>query len=248
LTTLDLRKGFHEPAEKPRRFYKAVTVASVEGGWQVQLDGRNLRTPKAKLMVLPTRAVADQIADEWTAQTDVIEMATMHATRLANTAIETIGGSRDGVADQIADYAGSDLVCYFADSPEALVTRQQEAWEPMLARAEAEEGLRLECCVGIVHREQPSETLAKVRGIALSLDDFRLAGLAFGVPLFGSAVLAVGLLRGWMDGETAYDLSRIDEAFQEEKWGIDEEAAERTARLRVEARVLDRWFRALDAV
>jgi len=242
---LDLRKGFHEPAEKPRKFYKAVTVIEVEGGWQVQLDSRNLRTPKAQLMVLPTRAIAELVAEEWAAQTDVIEMATMHATRLANTAIETIGGSRDGVADQIADYAGSDLVCYFAEEPAALLTRQQAAWEPVLARAEAEEGLRFERCSGIVHREQPGETLTKVRELALSLDDFALAGLAFGVPLFGSAVLAIGVLRGWLGGQEAYDLSRIDEVFQEATWGIDEEAAERTARLGVEARMLDRWFRAL---
>ncbi|TAJ70582.1 MAG: ATPase [Phenylobacterium sp.] len=242
-----MRKGFHEPAEKPRKFYKAVTVAEVDGGWQVRLDSRNLRTPKAQLMILPTRAIAELVAEEWEAQTDVIEMATMHATRLANTAIETIGGSREGVADQIADYAGSDLVCYVAEAPPTLVSRQQAAWEPVLARAEAEEGLVFERCTGIVHREQPGETLTKVREIALSLDDFALAGLAFGVPLFGSAVLAIGLLRGWMTGEAAYDLSRIDEAFQEETWGVDEEAAERTARLRIEARMLDRWFRALAA-
>lgn len=244
---MDLRKGFHEPAEKPRRFYKTVSVVAVEGGWQVMLDGRNLRTPKAALMVLPTRAVADQVAEEWDAQTDVIEMATMHATRLANTAIETIGGSREGVADQIADYAGSDLVCYFADAPTALVDLQHAGWDSILARAETDEGLQFERCVGIVHREQPAETLTKVREAALSLDDFNLAGLAFGVPLFGSAVLAIAVLRGWIDGEEAYRLSRIDEVFQEQTWGIDDEAAERTARLTVEAAMLDRWFRALAA-
>ena len=243
--SLDLRKGFHEPAEKPRRFYKDVTVVQIGEAWQVQLDSRNLRTPKAELMRLPTRAVADQIADEWAVQTDVIEMATMHATRLANTAIETIPRSREGVADQITEYAGSDLVCYFAEDPAALVARQEAGWNPIIARAADDEGLHFERCAGIVHKDQPPETLTRVREIALAQDDFRLAGLAFGVALFGSAVLAIGLLRGWVSGEAAYDLSRIDEAFQEEKWGIDEEAAERTARLHVEAAMLDRWFRSL---
>lgn len=242
---MDLRKGFHEPAEKPRRFYEAVAVVAADGGWQVQLDGRNLRTPKAARMILPTRAAADQVAAEWAAQTDVIEMATMHATRLANTAIETIAGAREGVADQVAQYAGSDLLCYFADQPAALLARQQEGWEPVLAQAEAVEGLRFERCTGIVHAAQPPETLARVREIALSLDDFRLAGLAFGVSLFGSAILAIALLRGWIAGAAAYDLSRLDEAFQEETWGIDEEAAERTTRLRGEAAMLEDWFRRL---
>lgn len=243
---MDLRKGFHEPTEKPKRFYKAVTVVEGEGGWQIQLDGRTLRTPKAQKMVLPTRAAAEQVAGEWDAQADVIEMATMHATRLANTAIETIGSSREGVADQIAGYAGSDLTCYFAEDPAALVARQEASWNPVLRRAEAEEGLKFERCIGIVHRDQPPETLDRVRSIALALDDFALAGLAFGTSLFGSAVLGVALLRGWLTGEQAYDLSRIDEAFQEEKWGVDEEAAERTERLRGEAVMLDRWFRGLE--
>lgn len=244
---MDLRKGFHEPAEKPRRFYKVVSVVETDGGFGVLLDGRNLRTPKAERMALPTRAAAEQVAAEWAAQGETIELAAMHATRLANTAIETIGATREGVADQIAQYAGSDLVCYFAEDPAALVARQEAGWSPLIARAQADEGLRFERCTGIVHRDQPPQTLTKVREIALGLDDFALAGLAFGVALFGSAVLGVALLRGWIDADEAFDLSRLDEAFQEEQWGIDEEAAERTARLRGEARMLERWFRALGA-
>jgi chaperone required for assembly of F1-ATPase len=100
-----LRKGFREPVEKPRRFYKEVAVAEADGGWTVLLDGRNLRTPKAQTMRLPTRALAEQVAEEWAAQGETIELADMQATRLANTAIETIGGSRDAVADQVAQYA-----------------------------------------------------------------------------------------------------------------------------------------------
>jgi len=242
---LDLRKGFHEPAEKPRRFYKDVTVIEADGGFGILLDGRNLRTPKAERMVLPTRAAAEQVAEEWAAQGETIELATMHATRLANTAIETIGGSREAVADQIAQYAASDLVCYFAEGPVELVRRQEAAWGPLLVRAEAEEGLEFERCEGIRHRDQPAATLTRVREIALSLDDYALAGLAFGTALFGSAVLAIALLRGWTSGDAAYELSRLDEAFQEEQWGIDAEAAERAARLQGEAAMLERWFRGL---
>ena len=244
---MDLRKGFHEPVEKPRKFYKAVAVDAVEGGFGITLDSRRLRTPKAQPLVLPTSALAELVAAEWDAQTDVIEMATMHATRLANTAIETIGGSRDGVADQVAQYAGADLICYFAEGPAGLVARQEAAWGPVLDRAQTELGLRFERCAGIVHRDQPPQTLTRVRELALDLDDFALAGLAFGVALFGSAVLGLALQRGWFTGEQAYDLSRVDEAFQEAQWGVDEEAAERTHRLRGEAAILDQWFRRLGA-
>ena len=244
---MDLRKGFHEPQEKPRRFYKDVTVFQAEAGHGLLLDGRNLRTPKGERLVLPTVALAELVAGEWRAQVEVIEMATMHATRLANTAIETIGKAREGVADQIVDYAGSDLLSYFAEQPAALIARQEVAWEPILKRAEAEAGLRFVRAAGIIHREQPASTLARVREIALGLDDFGLAGLAFGTPLFGSALLSIAVLKGWVSGEAALDHSRVDEVFQEAQWGIDAEAAERTARLRIEAQTLDRWFRGLAA-
>ncbi|MES2342966.1 MAG: ATP12 family protein [Pseudomonadota bacterium] len=240
-----MAKGFKEAGEKPRRFYKQVAVAPVDGGFAVMLDNRNLRTPKAALMVLPTQALADLVAEEWAAQGDHIELALMHATRLANTALDAIPAAREGTADQIAQYAGSDLLCYYAQDPAVLLERQVRHWEPVLERAEHEFDVAFVRAAGIVHQSQPEQTLAKVKAMALTLDDFGLAGVAFGTALFGSAVLAFGLSRGWMTGIQALELSRLDEIFQEEKWGIDDEAAERTARHMVEAQMLERWFKAL---
>ena len=240
-----MTKGFKEAGEKPRRFYKTVSVEAVDGGFAVKLDSRSLRSPRAALMVLPTQALADLVAEEWAGQGEHIEMAVMHATRLANTALDAIPQARDGTAGQIADYAGSDLLCYLAEEPAGLVDRQEEHWGPVLARAEREFEVAFVRAAGIVHRTQPDETLAKVKAMALALDDFGLAGVAFGTALFGSAVLAFGLARGWMEGLQALELSRLDEIFQEEKWGIDDEAAERTARHVVEAQMLERWFKAL---
>lgn len=237
-----MRKGFHEPVEKPRRFYKAVEVAEAEGGFAVLLDGRALRTPGGVRLILPGRKLADEIAAEWAAQEATIELAQMHATRLANTAIDSIGAAREATADQIVRYAGADLVLYFAEEPEALVRRQTEAWGPLLDRAEKEARLSFVRASGIIHQAQPQESLDEVRRIALALDDFALAGLAFGAALFGSAVLAIGLQRGWLSGVQAFELSRVDEAWQEEKWGVDAEAAERAERLKAEAEMLGRWF------
>ena len=241
-----MRKGFHEPVEKPRRFYQAVEVAQAEGGFAVLLDGRALRTPGGARLIAPSRRLADQIAAEWAAQETTIELAQMHATRLANTAIDSIGAAREATADQIVRYAGSDLVLYFAEEPEALVRRQTEAWGPLLDRAEKEARLSFVRASGIIHQSQPQQSLEEVRRIALGLDDFALAGLAFGAALFSSAVLAIGLQRGWLNGTQAFELSRVDEAWQEEKWGVDAEAAERSDRLRGEAEMLGRWFRGLD--
>lgn len=243
----NLRRGFQEPTEKPRRFYKVVTIAAADEGYAILLDERSVRGPRGGKVVLPTRPLAEMVAQEWAAQGEELEIADMHATRLANTAIDSIPAAREATGQSIADYAASDLLCYFAEEPEALVSRQQAHWGPVLDRAEREIALVFARAAGIVHRDQPAETLAKVRDIALAEDDFGLAGLAFGTSLFGSAVLAIALRRGWINGRQALELSRLDEAYQEEKWGVDSEAAERTARLSVEADMLDRWFRAMDA-
>lgn len=240
-------KGYREPGEKPRRFYKAVDVAPAQGGFAVHLDGRGVRGPKGGHVVLPTRALADQVAEEWAGQGEHLELAGMHATRLANTAIESIPEAREATAQAVADYAASDLICYFAESPAGLVARQTAGWGPVLDRAGADEGLAFVRAAGIVHRAQPPQSLARVKALALELDDFGLTGLAFGAALFGSAILAIAVQRGWVSGVEAFDLSRLDEAWQEDQWGVDDEAGLRTERLRGEAAMLDRWFRGLEA-
>lgn len=237
-----MQRGFKEPGDKPRRFYKEVTVEPAPEVFEVRLDGRTVRTPKGAKLALPTRALAEAVAAEWARQGEVLEVVGMHVMRLANTALEAIPAARPETADQIAQYAGSDLLCYHAETPWELAERHAARWGPLLARAEQELGLTFVVAAGIVHRPQPPQTLAKVRELALSLDDFRLAGLAFGAALYGSAVLAIAVLKGWVGGEEAFDLSRLDEAFQEEKWGVDAEAAERVERLRGEAVMLERWF------
>jgi len=217
----------------------------MNGGFTVTLDRRPLRGPKGAQLVLPTVALAEQVAAEWAAQGPTLDLPGMHATRLANTAMEAVPSAREATAQAIVDYAASDLLCYFASEPADLAERQARAWGPVLDRAEAELGLAFVRAAGIVHRAQPAATLAQIKALALDLGDFGLAGLAFAAALFGSAVLAIALQRGWLSGEAAFDLSRLDEAWQEEKWGVDAEAAERTARLRGEAVMLERWFRGL---
>lgn len=239
------RKGFREPEERIRRFWKTADVEAREGGWAVVLDGRPPRTPAGAPLVLPTEAAARLVAEEWNAQGEHLIPATMPATRLASTAIDRLGQAREAVADEIAAYAGSDAICYVAEAPASLVERQARAWDPWRAWAARELAVELRPAEGVVHRAQPAESLARVKALALELDDFALAGLATAVPLLGSAVLGLALQRGAVSADEAFDLSRLEEGFQEEQWGVDAEAAERTAARRAEARLLARWLEAL---
>jgi chaperone required for assembly of F1-ATPase len=235
--------------ELPRRFYKVVTVghAPDDGGMNVLLDGKPVRTPKGALLAAPTQALAQMLAAEWDAQATHIDMTAMAAVRLAFTALDFVPQARSAVAAEIGRYAGSDALCYFAEGPEALVERQVRQWGPVLEWAEAELDLRFVRAIGIAYKDQPVETLLRAARLAEAESDFGLAALAHATSLFGSAVLAFALRRDQFSGEEALELSRLDEAFQQEQWGVDEEAAERTANMRAEARMLERWFRALDA-
>ncbi|MGV9009877.1 ATP12 family chaperone protein [Brevundimonas sp.] len=239
------RKGFRESEERLKRFWKAVDVVGGEGGWSVTLDGRTPKTPAHAKLTLPTEAAVRLVAEEWAAQGEFIEPGTMPATRLASTAIDRVSQTREPVADEIAAYAGSDALCYLAEHPTPLVTRQARDWAPWRDWAASELGVVLEPAQGIVHRSQDPAAMARVRELALTLDDFALTGLATAVPLLGSAILGLALQRGALPGDVAFDLSRLEEAFQEEQWGIDADNAERTALRRAEAVLLERWFKAL---
>jgi chaperone required for assembly of F1-ATPase len=233
------------PVELPRRFYKAVSTRQVSDEFAVLLDGRTVKTPAGKALILPNAAVADMLASEWDAQATHIVMARMPATRLAFTTIDYMSGARDAVAAEIGRYAGADAICYFADGPEVLVERQARRWGAVIDWAELALGVTFVRVTGIRHEEQPAATLLRLARLAEAEGDFVLAGLAHATALFGSAILAFALQRGELDGAAALDLSRLDEVFQQERWGVDEEAAERAADMLTEAVMLERWFAAL---
>ncbi len=231
---------------RPRRFYTAVDTAPAEGGgFAVRLDGRTPKSPAGAPLHTPTLALAELCAAEWAAQAETVEPASMPAVRLAFTALDRGEAARGALADEVARYAGSDGVAYFADAPAALVQRQQELWGPWLDWARDELGVTLLRAEGIVHRPQPPEALARVRALALELDAFGLTGLGYACALFGSAVLALAVARGALSGVSAHDLARLDEAWQEQAWGVDAEAAARTAGRLRDAELADRWFAAL---
>jgi len=231
--------------ERIRRFYKTVGVAPAGPGFAVTLDGRTPRSPGGHRLVLPTEALAALIAEEWAAQGESIILAEMSATRLAYSAFDGVAAARADTAASVARYAGADLLCYFAEGPRALVERQEALWTPLLEWAEAELQLPLVCVTGVMHAAQPPQSLARAEALAGALDDFALAGLAFATALFGSAVLGFALQRGRLNADQAFALSRLDETFQEEQWGLDAEAAARADAMAADAVMLERWFRAL---
>lgn len=212
----------------PKRFYKAVSVAPVEQGFAVHLDGKPVRTPTKALLVLPTADAAELVAQEFAAQEEFIDPMTMPVTRLVNTAIDGVATDPQAVLEDILRFSSSDLLCYRADSPEGLVARQAEAWDGVLDWARASLGARFALAEGVMHVDQPREAIGAL-GIHLSqrVEPMRLAALHLMTTLTGSALLALAVETGELDAEAAWAAAHVDEDWQIEHWGQDAEAIER---------------------
>lgn len=225
-----------------KRFYRSA--AAVERGareFEVQLDGRSVKTP-ARPLALPTRALADAVAAEWNAQADVIAPETLPLTRLANSAIDGVEGREGETAQDILKYAGSDLVCYRAASPAALVAGQARAWDPILAWALKAHGARFAIGTGVQHVEQPAASLEAVGRALAKFDAFKLAALHAMTTLTGSALIALAHAEGFLDADAAWTAAHVDEAWQAAHWGEDFEAAARQKRRFSEFLAASRFF------
>ena len=236
------------PTEFPKRFYKAAATAEIDGGWTVALDGRGLKTPEKAPLALPTKALAEAIAKEWEGQGERIHIASMHLTRLANVAIDRTPKNRSAMADELARYCQTDLLCHLAGSPQDLCDQQDAAWAPVRIWAGKSLGILLVPVEGIIASPQPDASLEAAKTHALGLDDFRLTGLSYACGLFGSALLALAVEQGEIDALGAFERTLVDEKYQMERWGTDAEAEARIAGHRREAANVKVWFDSMDAV
>jgi chaperone required for assembly of F1-ATPase len=232
----DFSRRIREHAGRPplRRFYKAVSVTDEPDGFGIALDRRPVRTPARAPLIVPTRTLAEALAEEWAAQGEHIVPAGMVLTRLANTAIDRVTGREQPVAADIVAYAGCDLLCYRADAPERLAARQAAAWDPLLTWAARRLGSHFVCVTGLVHHPQPAAALDTLARAVQDQGPFRLAALHTITTLTGSAVLALALLEGAISADAAWSAAHVDDDWQIEQWGSDVEAQARRAARRHE--------------
>ncbi|MCG8544705.1 MAG: ATPase [Alphaproteobacteria bacterium] len=225
-----------------KRFYREASAESEAAQHHVALDGRPVRTPEKALLILPTRRLAAAIAEEWDAQTDEIRPDSMPMTQLASTAIDRVRPRREEIVDSIAAYAGTDLLCYRADGPSALVERQAAHWQPLLDWAALQFDAPLSVTDGIVPVEQPADAVASIRRAVADGDEFTYAGLYNLTVACGSVVMALAVREGEIDAAQACHASQLDESWQAEQWGEDPEAAARQERIRGDIHAATRFL------
>lgn len=214
----------------PKRFYEIASVVERDGLFHVALDGRTARTPARNPLAVTSAAVAEALAAEWQAQGEKIDPSVMPLTRLVNSALDGVADQHLAVRAEIVRYAGSDALCYRAEEPDALVARQAEIWDPILAEVCARLDARFSLAQGITFAAQPQHTLdAVARRVDAIPAPLALAGAHNLMTLTGSAVLALALADGLREADAVWDAAHLDEDYQIAIWGQDEEAAERRA-------------------
>lgn len=209
---------------KMKRFWKTADVVASETGFTVHLDGRPIKTPGKAPLVVPSRAMAEAMAAEWEAQQDLIKPDTMPVTKSANSAVDKVAVQFAAVADMLADYGGTDLLCYRAAQPAELALRQAQVWDPVLRWAEDTMNAPLTAVEGVMYAPQPEASLEAMRARLHALSIFELTGMHDLVTLPGSLVLGFAALDGYADPDTLWEVSRLDERYQQEQWGTDDEA------------------------
>jgi chaperone required for assembly of F1-ATPase len=219
----------------PKRFYKEAGFSEGPDGYRLILDGRPANTPGRNPLAVPRSNLAAIIAAEWGAQAEFIDPATMPVTRLVNTTLDGVVPRREAVAEDLAAYAGTDLVAYRADAPERLVADQARAWDPVLDWARAALGVRLILSEGVMHVTQPEESVAALRRAVLAVENpYRLAALHTLTTLTGSLLIGLAVLHGHLAPDAAWAAAHVDETYQAEVWGRDAEAEARLAKRRAE--------------
>ena len=225
-----------------RRFYRDVATSAEGDGFVVLLDGKLVRTPARRPLILPNSRLADAAAAEWAAQQDTVDPNAMRLTKLATTVLDLMPARREDAVAEAAGYAGTDLLCYRAAAPAALAARQDRTWQPWLDWAERQYDARLVPAAGVMPAAQDPTALRALRHAVERLDDWRLVGLHAAVTTTGSLVLGLAIEQGVLAAEDAFAAALLDELFEIEQWGEDAEQSARHARLRADLNAAERFL------
>jgi chaperone required for assembly of F1-ATPase len=230
-----------------KRFYQKAQPVQRVGGHGVALDGRPIKTPGKRDLIVPTDALAAAIAAEWNAQQREVRTGTMPLTRFATTTVDRVATQRAAIIRQTASYAETDLVCYRAAHPPALAARQHEVWQPLIDWAVLRYDAALVVTSGVIPKSQPAASLRAFAAAVAEQEDFALTALHVATAACGSLIIALAMLEGQLDAPQAFAASQLDESFQIEGWGEDSEQAARRHALAADIEAAARFITLLRA-
>ncbi|MEM7703670.1 MAG: ATP12 family protein [Pseudomonadota bacterium] len=213
-----------------KRFYDKVGTCKLESAWQVTLDGRGLKTVQGTPQLLPTQGLAEALANEWDIEGEELDPAAFPMRDMADYAIDIVSHTKVEVAKKLLAFADTDTLLYRADPDEKLYPLQQQVWEPIVSAFEAREGVTFKRVSGIMHVEQDPATMDALRPRLAKLDPFALTALEAMTNLAASLTIGLSALEPDADTGQLWRAASLEEEWQADEWGRDEEAEERRAK------------------
>lgn len=223
-----------------KRFYRSVDIAGGDNGFEIRLDGKPLRTKRRQLLLAPSEPLAEAIKTEWDDQGEHIDTASTPLTNLLTEALDADAAAQ--WRDDILSYLQTDLICYRAETPQALVERQATARDPYVTWLRDEVGAALVVTTGVIATAQPDIAIDRVRTILVDLPPVSLAAMRKATAITGSAVMGLALWEKAFPPADIFNASIVDDLFQAEKWGDDDEASARRDALRSEFVAIARFL------
>ncbi len=220
--------------QKIKRFYSDVKIHGVENGFQILLDTRPIKSAGQLILQLPNEKMAEQLASEWRRQKEFIDFAKMPVMRFASAVSDNIISRPNEARAEILKYAHSDLLCYRVNEPASLIERQKSFWDPVLREFKDQLGIEFVISSGVQYVEQDAKSMQRVEEVIAPLKGYQLGAVHLVTVMTGSAALAMALHNKWVTVEAAWQCAHLDEDFQIEQWGEDEEAILRRQRRHAE--------------
>ncbi|MEZ5690605.1 MAG: ATP12 family protein [Rickettsiales bacterium] len=204
-------------------------------------------TPAKNEFVLSSNSLKEAIEKEWNCHPALVagsenkkdripqrvryDSSKMPLTALAYTAIDKISARKNDVVEALMVYVDSDALTYRATSSDELAELQNQKWGNVLDNLGRRFDVSWQITSGVMPLDQSPLVHKAIRRYLESLDEWHIAAFCVISSLCSSIALAIAVCEKQISAAEAFDLSRLEENFQAEKWGRDEEAEHRAGKM-----------------
>ncbi len=218
-----------------KKFWKKVSIKKTSpNSFEIMLDERILQTPLKRELVLPNLNLTKEIVKEWDQVSKNINTESMILYGLISTSLDKIIDNRNSYIDDILDYIDTDLICYRAENPKELVELQKNKWDPIILLIEKYIGTKVQVFRGILPKKQHITVHSKLNNIINQFNNFEISALHRITSITGSIFLSLCVLKKDISKNEVFELSFLDELWQAENWGFDEETSQKRKEISIE--------------
>ena len=218
-----------------KKFWKKVSIKKISSNsFQIMLDERILQTPLKRELVLPNLNLTQEIVKEWDQVSKNINTESMIFYGLISTSLDKIIDNKNLYIDDILDYIDTDLICYRAENPKELVELQKNKWDPIILLIEKYIGTKVHVFEGVLHKKQHYTVHDRLNNLINQFDIFEISALHRITNITGSIFLSLCVLKKDISKNEIFELSFLDELWQEKNWGFDEENSQKRKEISIE--------------